>query len=34
LEIEFLEVDENDLSLKIISHAKKMLDTNKILTIL
>ncbi len=34
IEIEFLEVNENDLSLKVISKAKKLLETNKILTIL
>ncbi len=34
IEIEFLEVSEEDLSLKVISEAKKLLDSNKILTIL
>jgi len=34
MEIEFLEVDEKDLSLKIISQAKNILETNKILVIL
>ena len=33
LEIEFVEVDENDLSLKVISKAKEKLDTNKLLII-
>ena len=34
LNIELLEVDKSDLSLKILSSAKKILNTNKILTIL
>ena len=34
INIELLEVSENELSLKIISKAKKNLNTNKILTIL
>ena len=34
LDIELLEVDKNDLSLRILSNAKKILNTNNILTIL
>ncbi len=34
LKVTFLDVNEDDLSLKIISEANKILDTNKILTIL
>lgn len=34
IDIQFVEFNENDLSLKVISKCKKYLDTNKILTIL